>query len=607
MDETLYNAELLRALAEAPGPAATRALLTVLEVAHGPLQAGAVRGLLARQDATLRPRIAALIPVMGPEARAALLAEPGSLEAIARIGLRDAPAVRGQVTELLAQRNHPECAYLLAEAAADPAGQVRQLAGQALLQMTRKHRNDPACMRKHIAPAVAQAARSAGAGRGPAISQAVVLLGTHCPPELLRWIDSAGSRLSDAVRVAMGELPAIESAGFVWLCLRSESFGDAARSIIAQADWPTLAGLGRCSHWLRLRSVRRALKQIRHQRAACDDPVGLGDLPAADQPRALHVAMACDLPRAQADALLSVALSGESPASRAAVAYVLARREPMELLLSALHSECHQTQAVAAASVIARGADANLTNHLLGTLERLGESVRPVIRQFLAADSFSRYWRSYRRLDETMRSRAGRALLKLDGKVSDLLGAKLVSREVAHQLQAVEMVRQMGAGGGFEHTLCDLARQGDRRVRASAVRTLAGCESFHSRRTLARCLDDPDPRVQANAIEALEAAGGDPEAVADKIHSPHNRARANAIRWLLDAGRTEAGTALATMLTDDRAAHRISAMWAAGQSRHEAAWPILERISLTDPDTRVRARAATLLRTLKQTPREVNA
>jgi hypothetical protein len=310
----------------------------------------------------------------------------------------------------------------------------------------------------------------------------------------------------------------------------------------------------------------------------------------------LRVALACNLPADSAEALLSVALAGEPAAAMAAMPFAAARAKALELVLLGLHSPSPAVQAVAAGRIMACGADPALTNHMLASLGRLDESVRPTVSQYLAAESFGRYWTRYRRLGAEVRERAGRALLKLDGKVTDLLGARLVSRHPAQQLQAVEMVRQLGAAGGFEHTLCRLARQGDKRVRASAVRALTACESFHSRRILARCLDDADARVQANAVEALEAVGGDPAAVADKMYSPHNRVRGNAIRWLLTTAAPEAPAALATMLDDDRPAHRVSALWAAEQTDHRPAEAVIERISLGDSQTRIRARAATLLR-----------
>ena len=58
--------------------------------------------------------------------------------------------------------------------------------------------------------------------------------------------------------------------------------------------------------------------------------------------------------------------------------------------------------------------------------------------------------------------------------------------------------------------------------------------------------------------------------------------------------------ALATMLTDSRPAHRISALWVARTLRYAPAADLLNRLATGDPDPKVRARAATALAELQE-------
>ena len=275
-----------------------------------------------------------------------------------------------------------------------------------------------------------------------------------------------------------------------------------------------------------------------------------------------------------------------------------------ELVLMALHSRYADLQAAGAARIIAGGADARLTEHLLGTLGRMAKPTGGILGQYLAADSFGRYWRCYKRLGEGVRTAAGKALLKLDRHVAVHLAGRLVGRDVNDQVQATQMVRQIGLADQFADSLCRLARQGDRVVRSAAAAALGDAKGYDPCSTLVRCMGDADSRVQANAVEALARMGGDSSSAMDKVTSRHNRVRANAIKWLLETGNRQGEMALAAMLTDHRPAHRASALWVVRTLHHLPADTILRRLALEDEDTKIRARAASTLRSLHAVPAE---
>lgn len=608
MDGIAFNAALLELLGRTDGPAAQRALTECLEAAEGDFQAAVLRTMLARPGGEMAGRVARLAGRLGPPARRALTSDAALLEPVARLGLKDAdPTIRLNIIDLLAEAAQPCCAYLLAGAVSDAASLIRDRAAAALLALTRRFRGQPA-LAEHIAPAVSQAMRSFPLHRSQNVLQAAVLLGQDCPADLLTQLNLPANQLSGPLTEALNALAAEDVAAFVLRSLGGRVVGAVGRAYIAGAEWATLGAWTGQEHWLALSGVRTALRGIGRLRAVAEDPAGLTELPAAQQPGALRLAMACGLDEPAQDTLLSLALMGEPATARAAMPFVL-NGSPhfVELILMALHCPCPDVQSVAAAKMFAGGADRNLTEHLLEALPAMTDGVRGAVSQFLAADAFERYWKSYRKLGPSVRQSAGRALLKLDRKVADLIAGRLTGRDGVEQLQAAQMVRQLHMAEQFQDALRHLARHADKLVRATATTALGDCRGFQARSTLAGCLDDPDSRVQANAVEALAKAGADASCVRDKLLSEHNRVRANAIKWLLETSDAEAEMALASMLTDNRPAHRISALWVVKTLGHAAAGPILDRLAVSDAAPKVRARAATILRGLAAAAEGVGA
>ena len=600
MDGAPYNLTLLEMLARAEGPAADRALLEALQAGRDDLQAAVLRAMLNRGGLEIRLRLSHLLPALDSKARRVILQDPATLETIARLGMdEEDTSVRLNVIALIDEAGVPSCAYLLAAKGSDPVALVRAQAGKALLRLLQRHNADSEGVTDHIAPAISHAMRSYSFHQSSDILKAAILLGFRCGQDILEQMDRPANRFSGPLTAALKELPPSGSAEFVLSALRYRTVGAVAQSYIAQGGWPTLAAIGSREHWLMLTPVQKALAEIRNLRAVADDPAGLSDLPQAEQPAALRLVMTCGIPQNLKDTLLGLALTGEESAAKAALPFVLgARQHATELVLMALHSQHAEVQSVAAARIIAGGGNTNLTEHLLESLPRLAEPVRGMVSQFLAADSFERYWRSFKHLGTDVRAAAGQALLKLDKRVVDLLAGRLIGRDVTQQLQAVQMVRQLKMSRHFENSLCQLARHGDKMVRSAAVVALGEVDTFGARSTLARCLHDSDSRVQANAVEALAASGGDPSGVLDKAGSENNRVRGNAILWLLQAHHAQGDMALASMLTDGRTPHRISALWVVRKLRHAPAAAILDRMALNDMDAKVRARAATVLREL---------
>lgn len=186
----------------------------------------------------------------------------------------------------------------------------------------------------------------------------------------------------------------------------------------------------------------------------------------------------------------------------------------------------------------------------------------------------------------------------------------------ARVLDAVMLVRAMGLAARFEMDLVALATTDpDDRVRATAVAALGSVDSEPARRIVRASLNAPDQRVRSNAVEAVTQ---DDAVLLEYKDDRSHRVRASAVRRLLNQqgdsvglrARETAADALARMLTDDRAEHRLSGAWAAERvvlpERRDllgAGWrPVVRRVleaAEHDHDARVRLRASRCARRLE--------
>jgi HEAT repeat protein len=113
-------------------------------------------------------------------------------------------------------------------------------------------------------------------------------------------------------------------------------------------------------------------------------------------------------------------------------------------------------------------------------------------------------------------------------------------------------------------------------------------------------LDDPDPRVQANAIEAIDRRG-EPhraEQLEPKLEARHHRVRATAVAALLKLRVDRAAEVLLDMLEDPSGTHRIAALWVVERLHLGSLLDRLELLAEQDPDSQVRRRARRVYRSI---------
>lgn len=234
------------------------------------------------------------------------------------------------------------------------------------------------------------------------------------------------------------------------------------------------------------------------------------------------------------------------------------------------------------------------------------------------------------------------ALKRTDAGGSWLLQA-IESGEPARQIEAMVLARRLrlpathegvrdallaavmaaGPAGGLAE---DDQRQ---RVAASAVRALSIAPGREVSRAIEAACGYPAARVRANAIEAIDdrRRRGLIESPADRFvelaGDAHQRVRANAVRAGLigierkpdRSARQASEAALRTMLGDERAAHRVSALWVAGRvlrrgpelslgRRWTELAAVIADMARHDSDPGARARAAACLGSLEAEARQ---
>ncbi|MBI3892312.1 MAG: HEAT repeat domain-containing protein [Candidatus Wallbacteria bacterium] len=162
---------------------------------------------------------------------------------------------------------------------------------------------------------------------------------------------------------------------------------------------------------------------------------------------------------------------------------------------------------------------------------------------------------------------------------------------------AVELARSGDEAAGA--ALCEaLESEKDSRVQASLIALLPSVRE--APRALEPFLDSPDPRVRANAVEAVAVALGTPAPLlVARLSDPHPRVRSAAAAGLVRRASTRAlmtqslGT-LRGMLRAGSDAERAAACWALGRIGHPVLIGALSQ-ALVDPELPVRRQAALAL------------
>ena len=225
--------------------------------------------------------------------------------------------------------------------------------------------------------------------------------------------------------------------------------------------------------------------------------------------------------------------------------------------------------------------------------------VREAAREHVGRSAFDKFWVQYGKLTDEVRQFAADRLRRLVPDLAEQLAGRLADVKPAERLQALRVIGLCDIAGSLAEQILPCCQDNDPHVRSAAVKLLGQIPGPQSEQTVREALVDPDRRVRANAVEAIESqqshsAVGDLTAMQD---DRDNRIRANALKALMAMNFADARDNLQRMLADPSPDHRLSALWVVEQT----GWlkPAMQVLQLAqrDGDRRIRCRA---LRTLSE-------
>jgi HEAT repeat protein len=264
-----------------------------------------------------------------------------------------------------------------------------------------------------------------------------------------------------------------------------------------------------------------------------------------------------------------------------------------------------------AAREIVRRRPADFENMLLQLMTGATESVRRVVSRAIGQAGFEHFWQRFDRLDKATRKSAGKAMLKMLPDAVQRLGRRLATGAVDQRLKAMQITQELGLGELLRPAVTHACNDTNAKLRSKAISVLGELDSVPPAVLLDRVLNDADPRVRANAVEVLEARQKADylPLLAQRARSAaaNNRERANAIKALHAMKVKNANVALASMLRDQRAEHRISALWAL---KAVGWWQLLGevgRLAKEDGNLRVRRYALGVLKGVAELMRATKA
>ncbi len=286
---------------------------------------------------------------------------------------------------------------------------------------------------------------------------------------------------------------------------------------------------------------------------------------------------------------------------------VAARRRrgaSVQLLVALLGDPDERIVRMAAREIVRRKPN-DFENVLLQLMTNAPESVRRVISRAIGQAGFEHFWEQYDRLNKSTRKQAGRAMLKILPDAVQRLHRRLLSGPVEQRIKAMQMAQELELCEKLREPLLQLSIDPNAKLRSKAVSVIGDLSSVPAEHLVERLVQDADARVRANAIEVLESKR-DTQFVpmlAQRARAANNRERANAIKALHTMKVKTASGQLLLMLRDDRAEHRISALWAL---RQIGWWQLLGevgRLAKEDGNMRVRRYALGVLRNVAELAR----
>jgi HEAT repeat protein len=373
------------------------------------------------------------------------------------------------------------------------------------------------------------------------------------------------------------------------------------------AEAPVLDALLRKTHWLKDHQLQLCVHQVNRgvwweeaslvrdvERHEPDEAAKIGEWVAAS---GVHDVMQDE----RLEKLRLYAVHRDSFEARLRLLRIAARRKrgASVVLLQAFLADPDERLVRMAAREIVRRRPPEYETILLQRMTAAPPSVRRIIGRAIGQAGFEHYWQRFDRLPRPVRRQAGRAMFKILPDALQRLQRRLTDGPVEQRIKAMQMAQELGVAEALRETLVQLCTDPNPKLRSKAVSVVGLVESVPADVLVERLVNDADARVRANTIEALEAKGDRQflPVLAQKARDAATaRERANAVKALHTMRVSTASGQLLLMLRDERAEHRISALWAL---RQIGWWQLLGevgRLAKADNNLKVRRYALAVLR-----------
>lgn len=230
-----------------------------------------------------------------------------------------------------------------------------------------------------------------------------------------------------------------------------------------------------------------------------------------------------------------------------------------------------------------KGAD-DLGTHIISSLSTADDYVSALLDpELLSLESAKRVSGLFRKADPHFFAHLSRVAFDTE-----------TSQPPSVTARALAILDELSKDDPIVPWLRHLTNHPDERVRSKAVKIL--CRLRPSKSTVDLHLQSPDPRVRANAIEALWHTPGT-EAVSvfkSVLNDPHHRVVLNALVGLHYRKAPEALKMMMSLTEHSSPMFRLATVWALGTVADRRAIPALQKL-LDDPSEAVREKAQRVL------------
>jgi hypothetical protein len=544
------------------------------------------------------------------EDRARILANPRELFGPLAETMGDAGGKgRENAIRIVREAADTKLVSLLTDALTDNRPEVRELAGDALLEAVRRFRangsENLAIDLPELQRAMTVAIRGFKAHRQTSALMAAFIFERQIDSPMWQIFNDSYADATRSGNIILRQLtdPALAAGAFLAI---ASSLKVAALTGIAGCDHPAMVeALVRESFRLLDPQLRTTIEGVAHFKFLAEARAGTRW--EKEQPLGwLRLIESLNLNEQLRLQLIKRMLDNLGESASVVVAMMALRAlaqitnaEVMPVLASMTNSP-HECVARSATRYVLTRKQSDWRTFAAQMVQSRHESVRKLIGVVAGGGKFNDLWQDYHKLPPAVQHNVTRTAATDDAQFGEQLKAKLAGT-VAEIAQGLRMLMSLKNMNEYRQQIVALCGHPDTRVVSAAIKLVGKMEDPQFAKLLEAAAQHSDPRVRANAVEAMDLlrVAHTSKHVLAMLTSRHNRERANAIKAISKFDFATTQECLIKMLSDPNPLHRVSALWVVSQLEMLDIVRQVGLMSRKDPNAKVRARAAELLETLQ--------